>query len=162
MGSHDPFGPLQHKLWQKGKAGSQIGSLTFDHKKLGINPTLCVQVECKTPLESSQRKIQHCFKPHPDRRSKQRVIVPQSSRSPKISSFTTPPWESRDKKPFGCRHRKRCKEYYVGEGDDFPQVWVMVSLVNPRSPMACPSTKGAPNSVLTNLLVGLMQIWMSN
>ncbi len=39
MGSHDPFGHLKHKLWQKKRLGVKIGSLTFDHKKSGIDPT---------------------------------------------------------------------------------------------------------------------------
>jgi hypothetical protein len=38
----------------------------------------------------------------------------------------------------------------------------VVSLVSPESPMTCPSTKGAPENELTNLLVGLMQIRVSN
>jgi hypothetical protein len=55
----------------------------------------------------------------------------------------------------------RRREYYMGEGGGFPQVRVVVSQVSPRLPMACPSTKGAPECELTNLLVGLMQVWMS-
>jgi len=39
---------------------------------------------------------------------------------------------------------ERCKVYYMGEGGGFPQVQAVVSVVSPRSPMACPSTKGAP------------------
>ncbi len=50
----------------------------------------------------------------------------------------------------------RHKEYYVGEGGGFPRVWAVVSLVSPELPVACPSTKGVPEMVLTNLLVGLM------
>jgi len=46
----------------------------------------------------------------------------------------------------------------MGEGDGFPQVWAVVSLVSPELPVACPSTKGAPESDLTNLLVGLIQV----
>jgi hypothetical protein len=38
----------------------------------------------------------------------------------------------------------------------------MVSLVNPKSPVTCPSIKGGPESELANLLVGLMQIQVSN
>jgi hypothetical protein len=57
---------------------------------------------------------------------------------------------------------ERCKEYYMGEGGGFPRVWAVVSLVSPESPVAYPSTKGAPKSELTNLLVGWMQIGMSN
>jgi len=53
-------------------------------------------------------------------------------------------------------------EYYMGEGGGFPQVWAMVSFVNPELPVACLSTKGAPKIVLTNLLVGLTQVQVSN
>jgi len=53
---------------------------------------------------------------------------------------------------------ERRKEYYMGEGGGFPRIWAVVSLVSPESPVACLSTKGAPESELTNLLVGLMQI----
>jgi hypothetical protein len=45
-------------------------------------------------------------------------------------------------------------EYIMGEGGGFPQVRAVVSLVNPELPVACPNTKGAPKSELTNLLVG--------
>ncbi len=61
-----------------------------------------VQGECNKPLESSWWEIQLCFRPRPNRRSKQRVIVSQSCPSLNHGSFGTPPWESRDKKPFGC------------------------------------------------------------
>jgi hypothetical protein len=33
----------------------------------------------------------------------------------------------------------------------------VLSLMSPKLPVACPSIKGALESVLTNLLVGLMQ-----
>jgi hypothetical protein len=38
----------------------------------------------------------------------------------------------------------------------------MVSLVSPGLPVACFSTKGVPKCELTNLLVGLMQVQVSN
>jgi len=44
------------------------------------------------------------------------------------------------------------------EGGGFSRVRTVVSLVNPELPMVCPNTKGAPESDLTNLLVGLMQV----
>ncbi len=37
---------------------------------------------------------------------------------------------------------KRRKEYYMGEGGGFPRVWAVMGLVSPKSPMACPNTKG--------------------
>jgi hypothetical protein len=53
----------------------------------------------------------------------------------------------------------------MGEGGGFLGVWAMVSLVNivsPELPVACLSTKGAPKIELTYLLVGLMQVQISN
>ncbi len=35
---------------------------------------------------------------------------------------------------------ERRKEYYMGEGGGFPRVWAVVSLVNPKSPVACSNT----------------------
>jgi hypothetical protein len=46
----------------------------------------------------------------------------------------------------------------MGEGGGFPRVRAVLSQVSPELPMACPSTKGAPERHLTNLLVGLMQV----
>jgi len=50
----------------------------------------------------------------------------------------------------------------MGEGGGFPRVRAVVSLVSPELPMAYPSTQGALESELTNLLVGLMQVRVSN
>jgi len=54
------------------------------------------------------------------------------------------------------------REYYMGEGGGFPRIWAVVSLVSPGLPMTCPSTKGALECELTNLLVGWMQVRVSN
>jgi hypothetical protein len=100
------------------------------------------------PLESSRRELQVCFRPHPNRRFEQKVMPSQSCGSP-----------NRDKKchlDVGAVERRR--EYYMGEGGGFPRVRAVVSLVSPESTVACLSTKGAPESDLTNLLVGVMQI----
>jgi len=59
----------------------------------------------------------------------------------------------------GAAERQRV--YSMGEGDGFPQVRAVVSLMSPELPMVCPSTKGAPESDITNLWVGLMQVRMS-
>ncbi len=53
---------------------------------------------------------------------------------------------------------KRHREYYMKEGGGSPRVRAVVSLLSLELPLACPSTKGAPKSELSNLLVGLMQI----
>jgi hypothetical protein len=38
----------------------------------------------------------------------------------------------------------------MGKGDGFPRVQAMVSLVSPKSHVARPNSKGAPESELTN------------
>jgi hypothetical protein len=63
----------------------------------------CVQVECDTPLKSFHQELRVFLRPHPNRRFEQRVIIPQSGRSLNRDTFGTLLWESRDKKPFGCR-----------------------------------------------------------
>jgi hypothetical protein len=44
------------------------------------------------------------------------------------------------------------------EGGGFPRVRTVMSLVSLKLSVACPSTKGALKSELTNLLVGLMKV----
>jgi hypothetical protein len=53
---------------------------------------------------------------------------------------------------------ERHQVYYMEESGGFPQVRAVVTLMSPGLPVARPSTKGAPESELTNLLVGLMQV----
>jgi len=60
----------------------------------------------------------------------------------------------------GAMERRR--EYYMGEGGGFPRIWAVVSLVNLGLPVACPNIKGALDCKLINLLVGLMQVQVSN
>jgi hypothetical protein len=103
MGLHGPFGHLQHKLWQKERPGVKLAVWFSTTKSWESTQPQCVQVECNTPLESSQGELQVCFKPHLDRRSEQRAMPSQSYESPNRNSFETPSWESWDKKPFGCR-----------------------------------------------------------
>jgi hypothetical protein len=50
----------------------------------------------------------------------------------------------------------------MGEGGDFPRIWVVVNHVSPEFPVACLNTKGVPENELTNLLVGLMQVRINN
>jgi len=50
----------------------------------------------------------------------------------------------------------------MGEGGGFPRVWAMVNLVSPELPVVCPNNKGAPEIRLTNLLVTLMHVRVSN
>jgi hypothetical protein len=102
MGSHGPFGHQQHKLWQKERPGVKLVVWLPITKSQESTWPRCVQVECDTMLESSWGKLQVCFRPHPNRRSKQRVMTTQSPGNPNQDNFEIPLWESRNKKPFRC------------------------------------------------------------
>jgi hypothetical protein len=150
MGLHGPFGHLQHTLWQKKGPGVKLAVWLLTTKSWESTRPQCVQGECDTPLESSLEDLQVCFRPHPNKRSEQIIMTSQSPGSPNRDSFGTLPWESRDKKPFGCGCCGEVQIILYAKGGGFPRVWAMVSLVNPELPVACPSIKGALESDLTN------------
>jgi hypothetical protein len=86
----------------------------------------------------------------------------QSPRNPNRNNFRilleSPETKSHSDVGVTQRHRK----YYMGEGGGFPRVQAVVSLVSPGLPTTCPSTKGAPKCELTNLLVSLIHVRVSN
>jgi len=49
----------------------------------------------------------------------------------------------------------------MGEGGGFPRVRAVVNHASPELVVACPNTKGIPESDRTNLFVGLMQVQVS-
>jgi len=61
----------------------------------------------------------------------------QSLGSPNRDSFGTPPWESRDKKPFGCRcYEEKQRILYGGRW------WLPPSLGHSESCESCESRVG--------------------
>jgi hypothetical protein len=165
MASHESFGHLQHKLWSKEGRGVKLAVWLPTTKSRESTRPQCVQVKCDTPLESSQGELQVCFKPHPDQRFGQGVMSCQSPGSPNWGSFGVVPGL-----PLGSLGTKGHLDvapvewrrvYYMVEDGGFPWVRAVVSQVSPKLPVACPSTEGAPECELTNLLVGLMQVWVS-
>jgi hypothetical protein len=143
------------------RVGSQTGSLIPTTKSRESTRPQCVQLECNTLLESSWGELQFFFKPHPNQRSKLGVMSSQNPGSPNRDSFGTPPWESRDKKPFGCRCRGQVQRILYGG-----RWWLPPSSGHGDSsesvmPVACPNTKSDSECELTNLLVGV-DAWPSN
>jgi len=162
MGLHGPFEHLQHKLWQKEGSRLKLAVWLPTTKSWELTWPRCVQVECDTPLESSQGEIQVCFRPHPIE------ILDKELWPCKVSKVQTGivlglllgSFKTKSHLDVGAAEIR--KEYYMGEGGGFTLVRTVVSLVRPKLPVACPSTKNAPESDLTNLLVGLMQVRVSN
>jgi hypothetical protein len=165
MASHEPFRHLQHKLGAKEGPGVKLAVWLSTTKSRESTRPQCVQAECDTPLESSQGDLQVCFRPHPDRRSEQGVMSYQSLGSPNQDNFGTisrfPSGSPGTKSYLDVAPVEWCIVYYMGEGGGFPRVRAVVSQVSPKLPMVYPNTKGAPECVLTNLLVGLMQARVS-
>jgi hypothetical protein len=165
MASHESFEHLQHKLWSKEGPGIKLAVWLPTIKSQESTRPRCVQAECNTPLESSQGELQVCFRPHPDRRSEQGVMSCQSPMSPNQGSFWTvlglPLGSLGTKSHLDVAPVEWRRVYYMGEGGGFPRVRAVVSQVSLELPVACPSTKGAPKCELTNLLVSLMQVRIS-
>jgi len=86
----------------------------------------------------------------------------QSLESPNRDNFGTSPWDLETKNHSDVGAMERRREYYMREGGGLPRIRVVVSFVSPKLPMVCPSTKGALESELTNLLVSLMQVRINN
>jgi hypothetical protein len=161
MGSHEPFGHLQHKLWQKERSGVKLAIWLPTIKSWKSTQPRCVQVDCNAPLEISWGELQVCFKPHLNRRSQQRVMISQVPKAQTGTVLGLPVWSLDTKSHSDVGAAKRHRVYYMGEGDGFPWVRAVVNLVSLELLVACPSTKGAPECELTNLLVGLMQVRIS-
>ncbi len=120
MGLHDPFGHLQHNLWQKERPGVTLAILLPTTKSRESTPPRACRWNATHHWKKSQCRLQLCFRPHPDRRFEQGVIVPQSWGSPNLGSFETSPWESQDKKPFGCTCRGEAHKILYGGRWWFP------------------------------------------
>jgi hypothetical protein len=145
MSSHEPFRHLKHKLWSKERPGVKLAIWLPTTKIQEVTRCPCVQVACDMPLERPWKGLQLCLRPHPNQRSTQEVIVPQSCGSSNLDNFEGLPFGS----PGTKNHLdegavERCRVYYMGEGGGFPRVWAMVSLISSKSPMAHPNTKGNP------------------
>jgi hypothetical protein len=102
-------------------------------------------------LESSQRELQNCFRPHPNQRSKQEVMDAQNLGSANRNSFGTPLWESREKVTFRCRCDEVTQIILYGG-----RWWLPPSPGRGESsefvlPVICPNTKGDPECELTLL-----------
>jgi hypothetical protein len=158
MGSHEPFGHLHYKLWQKEKLRVKLPVWLSTIKSQELTQPWCVQVKCDTSLESSWWELQVWSRPHPNWRSEQRVMTRVQIGT--ISGLLLGSLET--KSHLDVAPMESCKVYYMKEGGGFPQVRAVVSLVSPESPVVCPNTKGALESELTNLLVGWMQIRVNN
>jgi hypothetical protein len=114
MASHEPFGHLQPKLWAK--EGSVVKLVVWlpTTKSRESTSFRHLQKECNSALESSWGELQLWFRPHSNRRLELGDMSAQSPGNSTRDSFGTPPWESREKVPFGCGSRRVTQRILYG------------------------------------------------
>jgi hypothetical protein len=105
MALHEPFRDLQPKLWAKEGPGVKLAIWLPTTKSWESTSSQRLQKECDKALESSRGELQLWFRPHSNRRLELGDMSSQSPRSPTRDNFGTPPWDSREKVPFGCGSR---------------------------------------------------------
>jgi len=140
IGSHDPFEYLQYKLWSKEGPRIKMSIWLLIIKNQESPWITCVKMTFHISLKSSQRGLQLCFKPHLNCRLHKKLWASKVARVPilRISRLLREKWHY-DVTPMAIH-----KEYYKGEGDVFPQVRVMVSIVSSCIAMIRLCTKNAP------------------
>jgi len=137
MGSHYSFGHLKHNLWPKEGLGVKLPVWLPTKKSRELTRFIWLQTTCHTPLKSSRRELQLCFRAHLDPRSTCKVMGLQS-RGSALSAVV-----------------------YSPRPDGFPQVRAVVSFVCP----CCPWLVLAPKvlQLCTNHFVWVVcrPVWVS-
>jgi hypothetical protein len=141
MGLHYSFGHLKHKLWPK--EGPRVKLLIWFPTRKSRESTwfTYLQTACNIPLESSQRGLQRCFRPHLDLRFALKVAgVPTwaISKLPLRSPGT--------KNHLDVGPVERCRIYYIKERWWFPPSSCRGESCVSVLPVARPSTKNAPTT----------------
>jgi hypothetical protein len=102
-------------------------------------------------LESSQGELQLWFRPRSNQILQSGDMSSQSDETPTWDSFGTPPWESREKEPFGCSLGGELQSILYGG-----RWWLPQSLGRGESSVSkcswlVPTPKGVPECELTLL-----------
>jgi len=126
----------------KKRAGNQIGNLTPDHLKSGIDPIFLCVGGVRHIVEKLSTRATTLFQT-----SSQSKVCTQSYGAPKLRESQL--WQLRDSH-LGVPRQKnhldvslveRHKIYYKGEGGGFPQVRAVVNLVSLSCPWFVPTPK---------------------
>jgi hypothetical protein len=144
MGLHDPFADFKHKLWPK--EGSRVKLVVWlpTTKSRKSPRSLCVQVACNILLKNSWQG----YKKNLDLISIEGLHTKLCA--PIVVGVLTlgilglsglPLGNPKTKWHLGASLVSMHNAYYKKEGGGFPQVWAVVSLVNPCLPVVFPSIK---------------------
>jgi hypothetical protein len=120
MGSPHPFGHLKYKLRSKERSGVEWVVWLPTTKSRESTRFTCLQVAWDTLLESSWQGLQLFSNLILIRGLHVKLWGPKVAKIPTLTKYH-----------LDVGLMERHKVYYKGEGDGFPQVWAMVSLVSP-------------------------------
>jgi hypothetical protein len=155
MALHEPFGHLQHKLWLKEGSGVKLAIWLPTTKSRESTWSRYVQVECDTPLESSQGELQVSLNLVPIGGWGEKLWTPKLVPKIQIGIVSGLHFGSPEKKCHSdVNAMERHKEYYIGEGGGFPRVRAVVSQMSPCCLWLVPTPRVFSKCDLTNLLVG--------
>jgi hypothetical protein len=102
-------------------------------------------------LKSSQRELQDCFRPHPNRRFEQEVMDAQSPGNANRDNFGTSLWESWEKVSFGCSLSGELQRILYGGRWWLPPRPGRGESSESKCPWLVPTPKGVPECELTFL-----------
>jgi hypothetical protein len=165
MSLHEPFGHLQPKLWAKEGLEVKLAIWLQTIKSQELTSSRHLQQECDMALESSWGELQLWLRSHFNRRLEPGDMSSQSPGSPTRDSFGTPPWESREKVPFGCSLGGELQRILYGGRWWLPPSSGHGEWNESKCPWLVPTPKGVPECELTNPLVvgfGCRFVWDYN
>jgi hypothetical protein len=151
MAAHEPFGHLQPKLWAKEGPGVKLVVWLPTIKSRESISSRRLQKECNMVLKSSQGELQLWFRPRSNRMSQSGDMSSQSHRTLTRDNFGTPPWESWEKKPFGCSIGKELQRILYGGRWRLPSNSGRGETSVSKCPWLVPTPKGVPECELTLL-----------
>jgi hypothetical protein len=149
LASHWPFGHLQPKLWAKEGPGVKLTVWLPTTKSRESTSSQRLQRKCDMALNNSRGELQLWFKPRPNLSLGREVMNAQSPGSPNRDNFGTPPWESREKEPFGCSLSAKLQRILKGGGWWLPPSPSRGESCGPKCSWLVPTPKGVPECELT-------------
>jgi hypothetical protein len=156
MASHVPFGHLQPKLWAKKRPGVKLAVWLPTTKSRESTSSRRLQRECNMELKISRGELQLWFRLRSNWNWQLGDMSSRSPGTPTRDSFETPPWESWEKKPFGCSLGGRLQRTL------YERRWWLPPSPNhgATNVSKCPWLVPTPKGVLECELTLLWLVWM--
>jgi hypothetical protein len=128
-------------IWNTSYGQKKGRELNWQIKSLKSPWFPCVQVACDIPLESSRRRLQLCLDLISIISFHIKLCAPKVAGIPTLGISRLPLRNPETKCHLCANPVARHRVYYKGEGGGFPQVQVVVNLMNPSLPTGGFSTK---------------------